>query len=136
MMQRLDKFILPKNFRGKNKFIVQLWWIVQSLFFNTSPQFMFGWRRFLLRLFGSKIGCNVKIRPSVKVTYPWKLIIGSYSWIGDDVVLYNLGNINIGTMGLCCVHTIPWKTYKEHENSAVHLYCRYTFLMNTPTQVC
>ena len=24
--------------------------------------------------------------------------------------------------GLCCVHTIPWKTYKEHENSAVH-YC-------------
>ena len=33
-----------------------------------------------------------------------------------------LGDINIGTMGLCCVHTIPWKTYKEHENSAVHLH--------------
>ena len=95
-MQHLNHFKLPDNFRGKNKFIVQLWWIVQSLFFNTSPQFMFGWRRFLLRLFGSKIGCNVKIRPSVKVTYPWKLTIGDYSWIGDEVILYNLGKIEIG----------------------------------------
>ena len=33
----------------------------------------------------------------------------------NDVLYYN-----INTAGLCCVHTIPWKTYKEHENSAVH----------------
>ena len=49
-MQRLDKFELPENFRGKNKFKVQLWWIVQSTFFSMSPQFMYGWRVFLLRL--------------------------------------------------------------------------------------
>lgn len=30
------------------------------------------------------------------VTYPWKLAIGDYSWIGDDVVLYTLGEIEIG----------------------------------------
>lgn len=57
---------------------------------------MFGWRRFLLKLFGAKIGKNVLIRPSCNVTYPWKLTIGDYSWIGDDVVLYTLGNIVIG----------------------------------------
>ncbi len=32
----------------------------------------------------------------MKVTYPWKVSIGDYSWIGDDVVLYSLGEINIG----------------------------------------
>jgi putative colanic acid biosynthesis acetyltransferase WcaF len=95
--QDLQTFQLPKNFRGRNPFVVQLWWIVQSLLFRTSPQVLYGWRRFLLRLFGAKIGKNVIIRPTVRVTYPWKLSIGDHSWIGDDVVLYTLGNITIGS---------------------------------------
>ena len=61
-----------------------------------SPQFLYGFRNFLLRLFGAKIGKNVIIRPTVRITYPWKVSIGDYSWIGDDVVLYSLGEIEIG----------------------------------------
>jgi putative colanic acid biosynthesis acetyltransferase WcaF len=95
-MQDLKQFKLPKNFRGKNALIVQLWWIVQATLFKLSPQFAYGWRRFLLRLFGAKIGKDVIIRPTVKVTYPWKVTIGDYSWIGDDVTLYSLGEIEIG----------------------------------------
>ena len=94
--QQLSKFNLPENFRGRNTFVVQLWWLVQAIFFSTSPQFLYGYRRFLLRMFGAKIGKNVIIRPSVKITYPWKVSIGDYSWIGDDVVLYSLGEIDIG----------------------------------------
>jgi len=95
-MQELKTFKLPKNFRGRNAIVVQLWWFVQSLFFKNSPQFLYGFRRFLLRLFGAKIGKKVIIRPTVRITYPWKIIIGDYSWIGDDVVLYSLGEIEIG----------------------------------------
>lgn len=94
--QNLDKFKLPKNFRGRGAIIVQLWWLVQGVLFRTSPQFMYGWRRFLLRLFGAKVGKNVIIRPTARVTYPWKVSIGDHSWIGDDVVLYSLGEIEIG----------------------------------------
>lgn len=96
MYQNLNIYKTPKNFRGKSPIIVQLWWIVQSTLFAMSPQFLYGWRRFLLRRFGAKIGKNVIIRPSVQITYPWKVTIGDYSWIGDDVVLYSLGNIIIG----------------------------------------
>ena len=96
LIQDLKTFKLPKNFRGKNAFIVQLWWLVQSILFRTSPQFLYGWRNFLLRLFGAKIGKKVIIRPTVKITYPWKLRIGNYSWIGDGVDLYTLGEIDIG----------------------------------------
>ena len=96
MHQNLKAYKTPKNFRGRSAFIVQLWWIVQALLFSTSPQIMFGWRRFLLRCFGAKIGKKVLIRPSVKTTYPWNLSIGDYSWIGDEVVLYSLGKIEIG----------------------------------------
>ncbi|HBG73901.1 MAG: colanic acid biosynthesis acetyltransferase WcaF [Chloroflexi bacterium GWB2_49_20] len=95
--QCLDQFRLPENFRGKSVVIVQLWWLVQSTFFAWSPQFMYGWRIFLLRLFGAKIGKKVLVRPTVRVTYPWKVSIGDFSWIGDDVVLYTLGNITIGS---------------------------------------
>ena len=95
--QNLNQFKLPKNFRGQSKVIVQLWWIVQCIFFRMSPQVMYGWRRFLLRAFGAKIGKGVIIRPSAQVTYPWKISIGDYSWIGDEVVLYSLGEIEIGS---------------------------------------
>ena len=95
--QHLNQFKLPVNFRGKSKVTVQIWWIVQSIFFRMSPQVMYGWRRFLLRAFGAKIGKGVIIRPSTQITYPWKISIGDYSWIGDEVVLYSLGDIEIGS---------------------------------------
>ena len=94
--QELKTFKLPKNFRGSNAFKVQLWWLLQGTFFRMSPQFLYGFRRFLLRLFGAKIGKKVIVRPTVKITYPWKVSIGDYSWIGNDVVLYSLGDIEIG----------------------------------------
>jgi len=94
--QNLTKYKTPDDFRGKPKVIVQLWWIVQSTLFKLSPQVMYGWRRFLLRSFGAEIGKGVIIRPTAKITYPWKVKIDDYSWIGDDVVLYSLGSIIIG----------------------------------------
>lgn len=94
--QDLEAFVLPAGFRGRNTFFVLLWWFIRSTLFSLSPQPLFGWRRFLLRLFGAKIGKNVKIRSSVKITYPWKFKIGDNCWIGDDCDIYNLGDIIIG----------------------------------------
>lgn len=94
--QRLDCFSLPPGFRGRPGWFVQLWWLVQALLFRRSPQVFYGWRRWLLRCFGARIGKGVLIRPTVQVTYPWKLSIGDYAWIGDEVVLYTLGEIKIG----------------------------------------
>lgn len=95
-VQQLKTFLLPAGFRGRSAVIVQLWWLVQATLFRCSPQFMFGWRCWLLKLFGAQVGRAVRIRPSVKITYPWKVAIGNHVWIGDDVVLYSLGEIEIG----------------------------------------
>lgn len=94
--QNLASFSLPKNFRGRAGWYVQLWWIVEALLFHPSPQFMYGWRRFLLRSFGARVGKGVTLRSSVRTQFPWKVSIGDYSWIGDDAVLYSLGEIVIG----------------------------------------
>lgn len=42
------------------------------------------------------MGTGVLIRQSATFTYPWKVKIGDYSWIGDNVVVYSLGEIQIG----------------------------------------
>lgn len=94
--QKLERFLLPADFRGRSVIVVQLWWLVQATLFSMSPQFMYGWRCFLLRLFGAKVGEGVIIRPSATITYPWKVSIGDHSWIGDNVDLYSLGDIEIG----------------------------------------
>lgn len=95
--QLLSSFNMPPDFRGRSVFYVQLWWLVQSLIFKNTPQFMYSFRRIILRAFGANIGKKVLIRPSVTVTYPWKVKIGNNAWIGDDVVLYSLGYIEIGS---------------------------------------
>lgn len=95
-IQNLASFCLPPNFRGKPGWYVQVWWLVQASLFGLSPQFMYGWRRWLLRAFGARVGKNVLISSTARITYPWKVSIGDYTWINDHVVLYSLGEIEIG----------------------------------------
>lgn len=42
------------------------------------------------------MGKGVVIKQSVNIKYPWKLKVGDYSWIGEDVWIDNLAEINIG----------------------------------------
>lgn len=82
--------------RGRPGWLILLWWLVQAIAFPLSPHFLHTFRVGLLRLFGARIGQGVLIRPTARFTYPWKVEIGDYSWIGDDVVLYSLDQIVIG----------------------------------------
>lgn len=95
-MQNLQVFKVPPKFRGKSLFTVQLWNMCYRIFFRHSPRSLNSWRRWLLRVFGAKIGKSVLIRPSAKILYPWKIKIGDWSWIGDNVTLYSMGEIIIG----------------------------------------
>jgi putative colanic acid biosynthesis acetyltransferase WcaF len=82
--------------RGRPNWVVLLWWLVQAIVFPLTPP-SFHWGRVaLLRLFGARIGKKVMIRPTARFTYPWKVAIGDYSWIGDGVVFYSLEQIQIG----------------------------------------
>jgi len=71
-------------------------WAFARPFFAFSPRPFWAWRRFLLRAFGAKIGRDVHIYPSVRITIPWNLDIAAESAIGERVVLYALGTITIG----------------------------------------
>lgn len=82
---------------GRSKFVILLWWLVQAIAFPLTLHAHHAPRRFLLRLFGARIGQGVVIRPTARIHYPWKVTIGDHSWIGSDVVLYSLDTIHIGS---------------------------------------
>ncbi len=58
-------------------------------------------RRLILQLFGAKVGSRVAIKPGVRVKFPWKLTIGSDTWIGENVWIDNLDRVDIGDN--CCL---------------------------------
>ena len=88
----------PSNYdRGRSNWLVMTWWFVQAIAFPVSLHNFNNFRCWLLRLFGAKIGQGVVIRPTARFTYPWKISIGDYSWIGDDVVFYSIDRIEIGS---------------------------------------
>jgi putative colanic acid biosynthesis acetyltransferase WcaF len=72
-----------------------LWTLVQPLL-RFSPRICFGWRRFLLRCFGAKIGRRVHVYSSATIYFPWNLEAGDDSAIGEGVLVYNLGRVTLG----------------------------------------
>lgn len=81
---------------GRGRFVVALWFFVGLPLLRLQLLPISSVRVFLLRLFGASIGCNVVIKPGVRVKYPWHLSIAENSWIGEDVWIDNLTSVAIG----------------------------------------
>jgi putative colanic acid biosynthesis acetyltransferase WcaF len=77
------------------------WYFVNVFFLKNSINTSSGVKIFFLKLFGSSIGEGVVIKPSVNIKYPWKLVVGNYSWIGEAVWIDNLEPVEIGNN--CCL---------------------------------
>ena len=127
-VQDLSQFRLPSGFRGRPAWIVQAWWLVQATLFAWSPQVCYGWRRWLLRLFGAAVGRSVLIRPSARITYPWRVEIGDWAWIGDEVVLYSLGPIRIGAHAVLSQKTYICAASHDYADRAFPILARMTVI--------
>ena len=94
-MYNQDTFTEP-SFSLMNRISRVLWQVVSVLFFRYSPNPMHGYRSFILRLFGAKVGRGVHIYPKVKIWAPWNLILKDECGVANGVILYSQGQIIIG----------------------------------------
>jgi putative colanic acid biosynthesis acetyltransferase WcaF len=109
-VMKLDLARYQNRHSAKNKVARAVWNIVWLMFFRPTPRgFFHGWRRFLLRLFGAKIAKGCHILPSAKIWQPWKLTMGDFSCLSEDVDCYTVDQITIGAQAvvsqgafLCC----------------------------------
>jgi putative colanic acid biosynthesis acetyltransferase WcaF len=74
-----------------------LWYFVNVVFFKSGWFPFYGFKVFLLRMFGAKVGKQVEFKPCVNIKYPWNLTIGDEVWIGENVWLDSLVMITIGS---------------------------------------
>lgn len=82
---------LPFN----HKLLRFAWGVCWLVLFLPSPRLLHPWRRFLLRIFGSRVGHGVKIYNTAKVYYPPHLQLGDYAIIGPHVDIYCVAPIVI-----------------------------------------
>lgn len=98
--------------RGRPLWIEALWLLMQAIFVSSRIPGS-ALRRFLLKLFGADIGRGVIIKPGLRVKFPWKLTIGDYSWIGEDVWIDNLAHVEIGSH--CCISQAAYLCTGSHD---------------------
>ncbi len=80
----------------KEKLLRAVWMVLGKPIFRISFHNWYGFRAWLLRLFGAKIGQGVRVRPSVNVEIPWNIELRDGAVVGDYAILYSLGKITIG----------------------------------------
>ena len=81
---------------GASAFKQLLWYVINILFFKNAFCISSSIKVSLLRRFGATVGKGIVIKPCVNIKYPWKLSIGNYAWIGEQVWIDNIADVTIG----------------------------------------
>lgn len=91
-----------KNYRNrhslKSKIGRLVWNVVWLLFFRPTPRgnLFRPWRIVLLKLFGAKVEWSSNVLPSCRIWQPWKLTMGAYACLSENVDCYTVDEIKIG----------------------------------------
>lgn len=75
--------------------VMRVLWAMALVLFRASPRPFFGFRRWLLKLFGARIGVGVNVYPSSHIYFPWHLEMRDWSCLGEWALVYNLGPVTI-----------------------------------------
>jgi putative colanic acid biosynthesis acetyltransferase WcaF len=93
---RLKKDFDKKDFdTGASSLKIFCWYFTSMIFFRSGLMPSSAVLVWILRLFGAKIGKEVRIKPYIYIHYPWKLSIGDYSWLAECRI-ENLADVSIG----------------------------------------
>ena len=105
-----------------------LWYVVEATLFRFSPRPLYRCRNWLLRRFGARVHPSARIRPTVTVEVPWHLTVGPNTIVGDHVILYCLGEVNIGARTVVSQYT--------HVCAGTHDHARRDFpLLKVPVTI-
>jgi putative colanic acid biosynthesis acetyltransferase WcaF len=84
------------SFSLRNRLERVLFGLIWTLAAAWTPPPLHRWRVALLRLFGARIGANVRIYGTTRIWHPAHLTIGEGAIVGPRANLYNQGAIAIG----------------------------------------
>lgn len=80
---------------GASAVKVLLWYFTDTLIFRSGLVPFSVILVAILKLFGAKIGKDVRVKPFIHIKYPWRLTLGDHSWLADCYI-ENLAPVTIG----------------------------------------
>lgn len=93
---QLKKAFDKKGFdSGASTIKLFCWYFVSAIFIRSGIIPISSLIVFILRVFGAKIGKDVRIKPYIYVHYPWKLSVGDHSWLAEC----RIENLDVVTIG-------------------------------------
>jgi putative colanic acid biosynthesis acetyltransferase WcaF len=108
---------------GRSRLIFILWYCAKCVFFLSAIPWPSALKSWLLRLFGARVGQSVYWKPRVNIHYPWKLTIGDYTWVGEEVAIINFAPIHIGSH--CCLSQRSFLCSGNHDYRSTDMRYRH-----------
>ena len=95
--QDLGHYRTPPDWRPGAPLLIQILW------FCLGAPLLAGrwlpgsaWRVGLLRSFGARIGRDCRLKPGLRVKFPWRLQVGQACWLAEDAWIDNLAPVTLG----------------------------------------
>ncbi len=96
-IQQLNRYRTPPTWHPGASWLVQSLWfclgapLLSARWLPGSP-----WRVALLRAFGARIGSGCRLKPGLRVKFPWRLVLGHHCWLAEDAWIDNLAHVTLG----------------------------------------
>jgi putative colanic acid biosynthesis acetyltransferase WcaF len=97
VIQKLECYRTPLDWHPGASLLLRILWFCAGAPL-LSARWLPGsaWRVLLLRSFGAHIGSGCRLKPGLRVKFPWRLQVGHACWLAEDAWLDNLAPITLG----------------------------------------
>jgi putative colanic acid biosynthesis acetyltransferase WcaF len=92
---RLDRYTVGEYSPGAQLWQQLAWYFLGSPLVSSYTIFSSGFKCWVLRCFGAKIGAGVTIKQGVKIKFPWRLVVGDFVWLGENCWIDNVALVTI-----------------------------------------
>jgi putative colanic acid biosynthesis acetyltransferase WcaF len=91
-----DPYLRPA-FSVQNRLMRLLWGVCWLLLYRISPRPLYGWRAFLLRVFGAKMGPHCHFHADTRIWAPWNLTCADQVTLASGAEIYNPAPVSFGS---------------------------------------
>jgi putative colanic acid biosynthesis acetyltransferase WcaF len=97
VIQQLDRYLAPFSWSpGAPLLERSLWFCFGAPLLAARWLPGSAWRVWLLRAFGARIGSGCRLKPGLRVKFPWRLQVGHACWLAEDAWIDNLAPVVLG----------------------------------------
>lgn len=121
---RNDLFDNRQGFElGRARWVFVFWYLLKCVFFLSAFPWPSRFKSWLLRRFGAEIGREVYWKPRINIHIPWKLKVGDFTWIGEEVCIINFAPVSIGAN--CCLSQRSFLCSGNHDHRSPDMRYRH-----------